>query len=865
MARAVETGAPVEVAELTDERTKIIADPTTGQFTAELNAFPVRVKRDGAWRDVDLALVREADGSVRSRAGYADVTLSGGGSAPLFTLGGGGSDTGLAWDGPLPQPDLDGTKATYPEVLPGLDLVAKVGVEGVSTYLVVKSREAAANPRVKDLKYKVVGSASQASGTAAGGEIRDASGAVKFQVQRASMWDSKGSPADLESHERVSPGQQAREVTVPVEAAADVLAVNVDEAFLQAPETVYPAVIDPEISVSKSYTYWAAVQSNGTRYVNSSTEHARVGYMGWSSPYFTSRAFYNFDTLALYDKIIGSARFSHKLIHSPNWDCAAATYGPGVSLGVTELVGSSTAWPGPAWTATIGTNAKAHGDSDLCSGYDLVEWDAKAAVTTYAANVRRQTLTLGLKSSNETNRDGWRKFDNDATLNLPKLVVTYNSRPNKPGVPTIDHAKGSGPSAWLTTTETPTLRAAVSDPDGTAGGNIQGWFEITSGSVKIAEGAGSPVLGSGGTSIWTVPSGELSGSSVLTLQYTVRVWGLDSLGVKSSTHSDEIQFKVDTRDPAKPTVAKAAEGYVVGGKAPFTVSWTDIDVGQVCWGTAGTSSNCQTVASSARSAVVETAPTGLTSAGPHTVVVKVVDNAGRSSLDATIQVTPTADGPSGIWHLDGDGADASGNVDLTASGVPTYVSGNFAYGDESSTDRAASLNGATQALASASTALKTDASFSIAAWVKFDPSRNGDPYQFAVSQTNTTYAGAYLGVQQGRAAFGTRTGDLSSQTHQFAMSPASMPAGEWVHLAGVYNAVEKTNKLYVNGELVNSIPVTSATAATGPFTIGRSKSSGAATHYWGGEVDEVVVFPRPIGDNTIGTLLFSRPEPKKAA
>ncbi|WP_035919744.1 hypothetical protein, partial [Knoellia sinensis] len=62
MGRAVETGAPVEVAELTDERTKVVADPETGRFTAELNAFPVRVKRDGSWRDVDLTLERGADG-----------------------------------------------------------------------------------------------------------------------------------------------------------------------------------------------------------------------------------------------------------------------------------------------------------------------------------------------------------------------------------------------------------------------------------------------------------------------------------------------------------------------------------------------------------------------------------------------------------------------------------------------------------------------------------------------------------------------------------------------------------------------------------------------------------------------------------
>lgn len=145
MTRALETGAPVEVAELTDERTKVVADPETGQFTAELNAFPVRVKRDNAWRDVDLSLVRGADGRVRSRQGYADVALSGGGTAPLFTLGGGGSDTGLAWEGALPAPELDGSKATYPEVLPGVDLVAKVGVDGV--LMALRSRSTPTTPR----------------------------------------------------------------------------------------------------------------------------------------------------------------------------------------------------------------------------------------------------------------------------------------------------------------------------------------------------------------------------------------------------------------------------------------------------------------------------------------------------------------------------------------------------------------------------------------------------------------------------------------------------------------------------------------------------------------------------------------------
>ncbi|WP_156971540.1 hypothetical protein, partial [Knoellia sinensis] len=70
---------------------------------------------------------------------------------------------------------------------------------------------------------------------------------------------------------------------------------------------------------------------------------------------------------------------------------------------------------------------------------------------------------------------------------------------------------------------------------------------------------------------------------------------------------------------------------------------------------------------------MEAAPTGLDAAGPHTLTVKTIDAAGKSSDNATLTFTATADGPSGIWHLDGDGADSSGVTDLTGSAAPPYV------------------------------------------------------------------------------------------------------------------------------------------------------------------------------------------------
>ncbi|MFD0479756.1 hypothetical protein ACFQ0B_75140 [Nonomuraea thailandensis] len=50
----------------------------------------------------------------------------------------------LGWTGALPKPTLSGDTATYPEVMPGVDLQVTADVDGFSHLLVVKSRAAAA-------------------------------------------------------------------------------------------------------------------------------------------------------------------------------------------------------------------------------------------------------------------------------------------------------------------------------------------------------------------------------------------------------------------------------------------------------------------------------------------------------------------------------------------------------------------------------------------------------------------------------------------------------------------------------------------------------------------------------------------------
>ncbi|GGV83957.1 hypothetical protein GCM10015535_28040 [Streptomyces gelaticus] len=77
---AGETGERVAVDGATTESSQIFANPD-GTFTQEMNAAPVRARRDdGTWAPIDTTLVRETNGSVRAKNTTAGLTFSGGGS-----------------------------------------------------------------------------------------------------------------------------------------------------------------------------------------------------------------------------------------------------------------------------------------------------------------------------------------------------------------------------------------------------------------------------------------------------------------------------------------------------------------------------------------------------------------------------------------------------------------------------------------------------------------------------------------------------------------------------------------------------------------------------------------------------------------
>ncbi|MFD5239410.1 hypothetical protein ACFWJR_22630 [Streptomyces tendae] len=138
VAQAKSTGKKVAATDETTATTSTVANPD-GTVTTELTAGPERVWRDGAWRKVDVTLTRSADGSVGAKEHPNGLRLGGKGGTrakstgsaqdssarDLVTLGSGEDSLTLQWKGGLPEPQLDGTRARYPDAAPGADVIVE--------------------------------------------------------------------------------------------------------------------------------------------------------------------------------------------------------------------------------------------------------------------------------------------------------------------------------------------------------------------------------------------------------------------------------------------------------------------------------------------------------------------------------------------------------------------------------------------------------------------------------------------------------------------------------------------------------------------------------------------------------------------
>jgi len=860
MARAVATGSPTEVSALTSQTVRVVADPASRLFQAEVSALPVRV-RDAAtngWRPVSTKLAVRPDGTVAPEATPVPMAFSGGGAGELARVNDEqGRQVRLSWSGGvLPAPVLSGSTATYRDVpVAGADLVIEAGALGFRELLVVRTRAAALHPAVRTLRFGMTGTGLTVSRSPDGGlQAVDRTGQPVFTGPPARMWDSPGAKAAghvVAAHHEELDG--SRSADVATELSGGVLTVRPDARLLSDPDAAYPIVIDPAMSRTHERTYWTMVWSNGYKFPNDSTEHARVGYDGWSSAPKKTRSFFRFDASVFAGKHIFSAVFAHKQIHSPNWSCTATSFGPRVQVYRTGSISSSTSWSSqPSWADLLDDSAVVHGHEDVCAGYDRQEWNVEAGVE-YAAARNYSTLTLGMKSADETDRDGWRKYDNDSSY--PLITVRYNTKPYTPS-----NVKIADPSTSCVTSSTspavindatPKFQATLKDPDG-ANAELKGHFEVYDGSTLVwsfVNGSEYP----SGTTVTATTSTLINGK---TYRWRVRVeeYVEESTDVSAwYPSSGYCYFKVDTTRPPAPVVSSAtypkfdpdnvvfSGGVGLSGDFTLTAAVTDVtsywyQLNDGPWKSQSTTGGA-----------VVTVPIVPDQFGINVLHVYTKDAAGNQSINNDYDFNVArGSAPAGLWRFDeGSGtlaADSSGNGRNATLGNGAAMSSTVGRASGS-----ADFDGVDDYAQTASAVLDTTKSFTVSAWVRL--TNNGTAVDRPIlSQNGARAAGFHLYYSTTFQNWTFRMTSSDTDAPAAASVYGSQPVSKyvWTHLTGSYDAYNRQIRLFVNGQQVAERSFTTAWNAVGSLQFGRSKTAGAWAQSFAGRIDHVYVWDRVV-------------------
>lgn len=152
--------------------------------------------------------------------------------------------------------------------------------------------------------------------------------------------------------------------------------------------------------------------------------------------------------------------------------------------------------------------------------------------------------------------------------------------------------------------------------------------------------------------------------------------------------------------------------------------------------------------------------------------------------------------------------------------------------------------------------VRTDQSFTVAAWAKLDRT---DLYQMVLAQDGSVNSGFYLyyapengGLWKFKMLRDAATPDNTQAT--YAEAPAPDPTNSWHHLVGVMDAGRRQLRLYVDGELKVTSTLNAAWQpwqASGPLTVGRAYNE--SNQLWGG-IDDVDVFQGAMTDAQVKTL-----------
>ncbi|WP_052423166.1 LamG-like jellyroll fold domain-containing protein [Nonomuraea candida] len=863
------SGQPVEVLALRGESREVRALPS-GSFELVQHQRPVRTRKDGAWTPADPALTRLPGGGLGPVASTVDLRLSEGGNEPFVTMGRAGRTLSLSWPGRLPAPVVQGDTATYPEVLPGVDLTVRADVDGFAHLLVVKTPQAARDPALARLR---LGTQTRDLALTAdeSGVLRatdEASGSTVFEAPAPLMWDSGSASATARATGQApaaGPAEGSRVARVGVGLGRGELALTPDRGLLTAPDTHFPVYIDPVWkTVGESARLMVSSGYPGTTYYNwSGTEGVGlcdVQYDGACVKDQKKRLFYRMPIGSIAGKHVISAEFVAYETHA--YKCSNPTV---VQLWHASGFGNTSTWNSTDdnWVKNLASR-----DVAYCSRTP-VEFGGTALRDVVRAAVSRKdaNINFGLRAYSESTMAWWKRFTADANLR-----IEYNTPPPQPLMKNLSMSPG-GPCVYAsppTVNLLPTMYAVLTDPDSGSAAKLQAQFRI---------------LWDNNTGIWTAPltAAKTTGSTFQVtapatipqnkvLSWIVRTWdGHQWSPWSSAGDATGCYFSYDTTAPPAPALTSADyppsdpdnpddpwhDG--VGRYGSFSVSTTQSDVNRYWIGvnTTPTAAGEHRPAAPGGPVTVQVAPTR---AGVNFLYVKALDSAGNTSAATTYLFRVSAgSAPRAHWPLD-EPAGATSLTALTRPGtapVTTRTVGGVTTGVDGQVGTALRGDGSSGYAETSGPVIDTSKTYSVGAWVRM---ANTDQFATVVNQDGNVVSGFFLQYvkDDDRWSFSLTNAD-AVQGGVRVRSAAPPEVGEWTHLLGVYDAVARKARLYVNGVLQEEKPFTVTWNATGPMAIGRAVHGGVKQNFFPGEIDDVQVFDRLVSDEEAADLFTRHP------
>ncbi|MFD0743245.1 DNRLRE domain-containing protein [Phytohabitans flavus] len=533
------TGQKVPIEEMTTENAKVWALPN-GRFESVIASGPVRFKRDGRWTEVDLTLHARPDGTVAPAAHLNDLTLAGrreGGESDLASIKAGGTRRAMRWSDGLPEPVLDGKRAIYRDVLPGIDLVAEAQMTGYEQFTVIKNRAALAHYDRAQAALKLGDAASKPDGH--GGLVHNA-GSTPAPLMWDAAKDATGGPKNVHK--------------VGLSRVDGRFGLAAEKAWLHDPARRFPITVDPSDQSQVAYggqdtwvrsgtttRYWTSPELESGTQDGGGTK--RIAYVNFTAQGM-SGATIHYANVKLWGTYAASCDAYNMLLFPASGNIFDSTYWDN-RPDLMDAYGNGIGKNGNGDAGAYAFTAAGHSlrpSNGVCTGQWL---DHEAAgVFQVAANKGYGAFAVAFTPYWDNTNAYYRRFKAYDSGTHPHAIVSWSFPPgfvNKSTTPTTSCTTGTGRPAIGTAQ--PTLSARYSQSDGH---NVDVHFEY--GEVgSSATTVRYVTVGADTTANYQIPPGELvDGKS-----YRWQTIAKSAAGVWS-TGSGWCEFTVDIWSPPAP-------------------------------------------------------------------------------------------------------------------------------------------------------------------------------------------------------------------------------------------------------------------------------------------------------------------------